>query len=85
MPKFEVSREQLEDLIQAVMYLRTDLTLDFEMGERLVDLHIKLEDALELWINGGEVEIPVPPHYKAMGVNKWTLIHPPHDEGCKDD
>jgi len=86
MPSIEVTRKELEALIENVMNHRIECKPDeeirYEYCTMLSILHSKLEDALELWINGGEVELPVPAHMKAMGVNKWTKVHPPHDEGC---
>ena len=81
MPKLEVTREELEDLIQSVMLLRCDLSVEPEMGQRLINLHVKLEETLELWINGGLVEVPIPPHLQGIGIAAIHIEHPPHDEG----
>jgi hypothetical protein len=51
------------------------------MGQRLINLHVKLEEALELWINGGLVEVPIPPHLQGIGIAAIHIEHPPHDEG----
>jgi hypothetical protein len=82
MPSVEVTRKELEELIDAVMLHRCNHDGDADYGMMLTDLHLKLENVLELWIHGGEVELPIPAHMKAMGVDKWTRVYPPHDEGC---
>ena len=83
MPHLEVTRKELEQLIESVMHLRSFGDVEFEFGVELSLLHLKLEDALELWINGGTIEIPVSPKLKALGVCKHEIVHQPHDEGCE--
>jgi hypothetical protein len=90
MPHLEVTREHLEDLIQAVMYTRLNVALeekpDTNFLLRLMDIHTKLEDTLELWINGGIIELAIPPHLQNMGIHSIQKVCPPHDEGLtKDD
>lgn len=77
----EVTRDEMEDLIQAVMLLRADLSIDPDMSYRLEELHIKLEERLDLWIHGGEIEVPIPEHLKGMGVASIHKVYEPHDEG----
>lgn len=81
MPSIELTREQLEATIDAVMIHRINHDGDAEHGMVLAELHLKLENALELWIYGGSIELPVPEHMKKMGVRSWTKECPPHDEG----
>lgn len=83
MPNIEVTRKELELLIDAMVILRvTGGTGHADVDMLLPDLHLKLENALELWIYGGEVKLPVTPRMKEMGVVGWTKVCPPHDEGC---
>lgn len=82
MPKLEVTRLELNALIDAVMLTRADQNLTPELSELYSELHVKLETCLELWINGGEIELEVPPEFRKIGVSKWTKVLPPHDEGC---
>ena len=82
MPKLEVTRHELELLIESVMYLRIFGDVEFDFGVDLSCLHLKLEDALELWINGGTIEIPVTPALRKLGVCNHEIVHQPHDEGC---
>jgi hypothetical protein len=89
MPSLDISREHLEDLIQAVMYARLNIALDSDPEVdpdtdfliRLAEVHLKLEDALDLWINGGIVDIPIPAHLQGMGIAGIQKVYPPHDEG----
>jgi hypothetical protein len=87
MPSLEVTREELEDLIACVMESRCDYFghSPTETLSRLPDLHLKLENALELWINGATVELPIPEHFRKLGVSKWEKEYPPHGEWNKND
>ena len=90
MPQIDVTRMELESLIQCVVECRLHATIESEScmfmnTEDLPDLHLKLENALELWINGGTVELPIPEQFKKLGVSKWEKEYPPHDEGIKND
>lgn len=78
MPSIELTREELEAAIDAVLLHRLNNDGDADYGMMLATLHLRLENALELWINGGEVDIPVPEHMKAMGVSAWKKVYPPH-------
>lgn len=84
MPNIEVTVKELEHLISCVMQSRANYanTVDHDYLMELADLHLKLENALELWTNGGVVEIPVPAHLKKLGVQKWEKEYPPHPEEC---
>ena len=84
MPEIDVTRKELAALIACVMESRINEVQD-EFTEMLPDLHLKLENALELWINGGTVELPIPEQFKKLGVSKWEKEYPPHDEGIKND
>ena len=79
MPSIDVTRKELEALIECVMESRINDVQD-RFTEMLPDLHLKLEVALELWINGATTEIPVPAHFKRLGVTKWEVEHPPHPD-----
>ena len=86
MPKLEVSREELEILIDAVMMHRIDTPPTCVGGldyiKKVADLHVKLEEALELWIHGGVVEVPIPDYLKDIkGISSMEIEHPPHDGG----
>ena len=81
MPQIDVTRKELEALIACVMESRINEVQD-EFTEMLPDLHLKLENALELWINGATIELPIPEHFRKLGVTKWEKEYPPHDEGC---
>jgi len=85
MPEIDVTRTELELLIECVAYQRTELNMLPEDNEKLPDLHLKLENALQLWIYGGTVELPVPEHFKRIGTVKWEKVYPPHDEGVVND
>jgi len=80
-PQIDVTRKELEALIACVMESRINEVQD-EFTEMLPDLHLKLENALELWINGATIELPIPEHFRKLGVTKWEKEYPPHDEGC---
>jgi len=86
MPKIELTRPELEALIDSVMVSRANVDPGFaggdpEYGLMLAMLHLKLEEALELWINGGLVEMPIPPRLQGLGIASIHIDHPPHDEG----
>jgi len=83
-PQIDVTRKELEALIACVMESRINEVQD-EFTEMLPDLHLKLENALELWINGATIELPIPEHFRKLGVSKWEKEYPPHDEGIKND
>ena len=85
MPNLDITRLELELLIECVAYQRTELNMLPEDNEKLPDLHLKLENALELWINGATIELPIPEHFRKLGVSKWEKEYPPHDEGIKND
>jgi len=80
MPSIDVTRKELEALIEAILHSRLYNEGTQEEGRMLAELHLKLEDALELWINGATTEIPVPAHFKRLGVTKWEVEHPPHPD-----
>jgi len=85
MPNLEVTREELEILIDAMMFHRIDTQPTcvggLEYIEKIGNLHVKLEETLELWINGGLIEMPVSEKMKALGVASIHREYPPHDEG----
>jgi len=83
-PQIDVTRKELEALIGCIMECRINGDVDLDT-EGFPDLHLKLENALELWINGGTVELPIPEQFKKLGVSKWEKEYPPHDEGIKND
>ena len=89
MPTIEVTRDDLEDLIQAVMYTRLNVALeekpDTDFLLRLTYVHQRLENALEQWIYGWEEKIIIPENFLGKGIYSWTKVHPPHDEGCDHD
>jgi hypothetical protein len=71
MPKLELTKQELLDLIDTVMAMRSEVTTDLddvEFNQRLMDIYQKLEDCLSLWEGGGIVSLPVPDHMKALGV-----------------
>jgi len=80
MPQIDVTRKELETLIECVAYQRTELNMLPEDNEKLPDLHLKLENALELWINGATIELPIPEHFKRLGVSRWEKEYPPHPD-----
>jgi hypothetical protein len=80
MPQIDVTRKELEALIEAILHSRLYNDGTPEEGILLMELHLKLENALELWIHGATVEIPVPEHFKKLGVSKWEVEHPPHPD-----
>lgn len=77
MPQIDVTKEELEAIIKCVVECRINGDIDLDT-EGLPDLHLKLENALEQWVNGSTEELPVPAHFKALGVTKWEKVHPPH-------
>jgi len=77
MPQIDVTKEELEALIECVVECRIIGVQDM-FTNVLPDLHLKLENALEQWVNGSTEELPVPEHFKALGVTKWEKVHPPH-------
>jgi len=79
MPEIDVTRKELEALIACVMESRINEVQD-EFTEMLPDLHLKLENALELWINGATIELPIPEHFKRLGVSRWEKEYPPHPD-----
>lgn len=76
-----LTRVELDATIDAVMLHRLNNDGDAEYGEMLSKLHLKLENELERWIKGYEEELPLPPHMKALGVQRWVKVHPPHERG----
>ena len=79
MPIIEVTKLELEALIECVMESRINDVQD-RFTEMLPDLHLKLEVALELWINGSTKELPIPPSLQRIGVTKYEEVYPPHPE-----
>ena len=82
MPQIDVTKNELEHLIACVMDARADYADvgDHDYLMALADLHLKLENALQLWTEGGTVELPIPPSLQRLGVTKYEKEYPPHPE-----
>ena len=84
MPILELSKEELEILVDAMMFHRVNTQPDcvggLEYIEAIGNIHLKLETALEFWVNGGVEELPVPEWMKKLAVVSIQKVHEPHGD-----
>lgn len=85
--RLDFNKSELEDLISCVMLRRVEEAHpdhmgapDFDFLMRLADLHLRLENALEVLTNGGEIKMPVSEEMKKLGVTDITMVYEPRGE-----
>ena len=77
MIKLEVTVDELEALNNAIVLLR--VCGDYTKPSILPDLHLKLENLLELYTKGGEIELPIPERLRTLGVTRHVKVIPPRN------
>jgi len=80
LPVVPVSKEELELLIATVLDARLTGEYTIDEAAMLADLHLRLEENLETWINGGEIELPITKRQAALGVTSHVRVYEPHEE-----
>jgi hypothetical protein len=80
MPNVTLSKQDLDDLIDALLFMRVAGEPEFDLAMRLSDIHLRLENELEAWTNGGEIEIPLSPALKAAGAKQMFKVYEAHPD-----